>query len=407
MVEELIAFLNFNFELELKAAKLVENDAVTTVARWGLNWREYLQRLTGVGVDVDDVNRVPLNRYKNLQSGPEFYQDLLNFQDNLRLSLADAFKSQKLPYAFVDSVFRQTNGLPAYYEPVALHSDLSPENIANLQIARRYETPTYGLFIQAILRDLIIHKKIFHLSEADGVFFLATPFDQATEPSSPDAGQTKLKADEPRTAQEAPRAETASQAPPSPRSLAPIVEADQAPKAEALSAAPKSKPDFPAESLTEFKTQPQAESQTESQTDSQAELKTEPQTEPKAIENQAEKPIATTSGPLALTEDLAVDDLTRKELHSFATPPAPADPDEPSVLAARAASESPSLTPSPPTPDAQIPEADASLGGAIKTFKKSPLKTRPLAAFADSFAEPKSSSQDLGLDSGDEKVLKN
>jgi hypothetical protein len=177
MVEELIAFLNFNFELEKKNTKLVEGESVSIVSRWRVNWREYLQTLTSLGVDVNTENRAPLNRYNTLQSGPELYLDLVNFQSELRQTLVEVAQTQNLPLTFLNRVFRQTNGLPVYIDPIALNSDLNhhnidPDNIDSLKIAHSYESSTYGLFIMAILRDLILQKRIFHLSFSEGLFVL-------------------------------------------------------------------------------------------------------------------------------------------------------------------------------------------------------------------------------------------
>ncbi|MDR1870365.1 MAG: hypothetical protein LBS60_00315 [Deltaproteobacteria bacterium] len=175
MVEELIAFLNFEFSLQPKATKLVEGDTVTLVNRWSLNWREYLKFLASHGVQVDQGNRAPLDNYKNLQAGPELFQDLVNFQSELRQIFTDMIDSKKLPLEFVNRVFRLTNGLSTYFDPIDLYGDLNPENLDRLKIAQRYETTIYGLMIMAIVRDLIIQRRIFHLSQVESVFALTQP----------------------------------------------------------------------------------------------------------------------------------------------------------------------------------------------------------------------------------------
>ncbi|MDR2141766.1 MAG: hypothetical protein LBR11_08270 [Deltaproteobacteria bacterium] len=204
MVEELIAFLNFQFELEKKATKLVEGDTVTTVSRWGVNWRAYLTSLERLGVPVAKENRARLDRYKSLQSGPELHQDLINFQARLRQTLRDMTLDQRLPLDFLQRVFRRTNGLPVFIEPRALNSDLNPNNLAHLEFAHSYETETYELYILAIIRDLIIQKRIFQLAQTEGVFFLAEPETMAeaeimVEPETTAEAETMAEADHAQT----------------------------------------------------------------------------------------------------------------------------------------------------------------------------------------------------------------
>ncbi|MDR1085526.1 MAG: hypothetical protein LBP22_11905 [Deltaproteobacteria bacterium] len=172
MVEELVAFLNFNFELNQVSTKLVDGDHVSSVNRWRINWREYTDHLKNLGIATEEKNRSGLDRYATLQSGTELYNDLVNFQCSLKDSLTEITENKKVSRDFLQRIFRRTNGLPVYIDPISLNTDLCPDNIGDLRFAQTYETPTYGLFISAILRDLILKKQIFHLTRAGGGNFI-------------------------------------------------------------------------------------------------------------------------------------------------------------------------------------------------------------------------------------------
>ncbi|MDR1110549.1 MAG: hypothetical protein LBP92_07630 [Deltaproteobacteria bacterium] len=168
MSHELTAFLNFEFEKKQTTTKVFDNDVVSVAKRWQLNWREYESYLAGLGIDSGIESRPSLIRYGNPQPDVKVLDDLISFQSSLRGTMAGIVKSRKIPPSVYNRFFNEADGVLAYLQvPATLTSDITPENIASLNLSYSYDTHTYRVFMSAVIRGMIVDKTIFDLGMDD------------------------------------------------------------------------------------------------------------------------------------------------------------------------------------------------------------------------------------------------
>ncbi|UQZ88165.1 hypothetical protein C4J81_02625 [Deltaproteobacteria bacterium Smac51] len=181
MARELIAFLNFEFRQNLVNIKSVSGETLTEVPRFVINWRDYQAVLASLGLKHDVQDRPLFRRYLSYLSGEDLYKDLVSFQEDLRHILAEVIHTGSVPAAVWKRIFKDTNGLPMFIEPDG-EGDWTPESAAEMSFHYDFSADTYRLFVLAMVRGLILNRRIFSLTiDKRGKFDLPENFEPAVE----------------------------------------------------------------------------------------------------------------------------------------------------------------------------------------------------------------------------------
>ena len=175
MSEELIVFLNFNFELKQVHIKSVSGEVMAEVPRHLVNWREYLAALAASG-QPDDPGLEPLSEiYLKHQPDEVLFQDIFAFQTELRDSLDILIREKIWPEESWRRLLRETEGVPVTLEAEGA-GDLCLEDREFFKFKFVYLPETYRLRLLLLLREMMLDDRIFQLGrEADGRFFLHPP----------------------------------------------------------------------------------------------------------------------------------------------------------------------------------------------------------------------------------------
>ncbi|MDR2366570.1 MAG: hypothetical protein LBF58_00430 [Deltaproteobacteria bacterium] len=174
MSNELTAFLNFTFEKKQTETKVVEDDAISSVLRWQLNWREYESYLRSLGIDASSDTRPSLLRYGNPQPDVRVLDDLIDFQKHLRGTIKEIIKDKRITPSNYSRFFSESNGVSTYLPlPENLSYDITPDNIESLNLRYGYDAATYRIFMSAVISGMIVDKSIFDLAiDSEGRFYM-------------------------------------------------------------------------------------------------------------------------------------------------------------------------------------------------------------------------------------------
>ncbi len=172
MARELVAFLNFEFRQSLVNIKSVSGDSMTEVPRFAINWRDYQAHLASLGLKHEVVDRPLFRRYLSYLSSEDLYHDLISFQVELRRLLTDVIDSGHIQEAVWKKIFKDANGLPMFIEPQG-EGDLNSENVGMMSFDYDFNADTYRIFVLALVRGLILNRRIFSLTlDGNGKFDL-------------------------------------------------------------------------------------------------------------------------------------------------------------------------------------------------------------------------------------------
>lgn len=180
MPKELIAFLNFEFRKNMVSVKSVSGDTMTEVPRIAINWKEYQALLASVGVKSSVEERPLFRRYISYLSSEDLYTDLISFQAELRQALTAIVDTGVIPAEVWKRVFKDSNGLPMFIEPEG-EGEWTFDNAHEMSFVYDFSADTYRLFMLALVRGLILNRRIFSLA-VDGAGKFSLP-EEAREPS--------------------------------------------------------------------------------------------------------------------------------------------------------------------------------------------------------------------------------
>jgi uncharacterized membrane protein YheB (UPF0754 family) len=180
MSEELIVFLNFDFNLKMVSIKSVNGETLSEVPRHLINWRDYLTALTDSGQTADSLLEPLSEIYLKHLPDEVLFQDLLAFQAELRENLGRLVSERVWPEETWRHLLRETEGIPVTLE-VEGNGDFSPEGRESLNFKLVYLPETYRLRLLLLLRELMVDGRLFNLGrEDDGRFFF-----KSSEPVQP------------------------------------------------------------------------------------------------------------------------------------------------------------------------------------------------------------------------------
>ena len=175
MLKELLTFLNFKLSYEMVHIKSI-GETVSEVPRYSLNWKEYQNKLAEGGIKSDIQSRPLFSRYTALKPDSIFFDELIAFQQELRQLLMGILAERKIAQSVWQRIFKDSDGLAVFIEPVGPAGDWSQEDVANLKFNYNFDAETYRAFITGLVRELIINKEIFHLAlDETGSFYFCAP----------------------------------------------------------------------------------------------------------------------------------------------------------------------------------------------------------------------------------------
>ncbi|MDR1040717.1 MAG: hypothetical protein LBR80_11255 [Deltaproteobacteria bacterium] len=188
MSDELTAFLNFSFQNNQVATKVLDDSTrrITSAVRWQLNWTDYSRWLSENGVCTAPELRPSLARYGAPQPNELLYEDLLAFQAEMRRTAREIIVSRRVSPELWRSIVKETEGFASVLSGgTGIEGEITPENVGSLKLRYTYDTPAYRGAIMAVLRDLITSGDIFRLREDENGVFSLSPAVGEKGPDNP------------------------------------------------------------------------------------------------------------------------------------------------------------------------------------------------------------------------------
>ncbi|MEW6262943.1 MAG: CGNR zinc finger domain-containing protein [Thermodesulfobacteriota bacterium] len=166
MVNELLAFVNFKYKINKMTAKVLIGERIQEEERYALNWREYLNCLEGLDIEVNVETRPFFHRYQNPRPDTDFFHTFMIFQKELQEMLDDIIRTGTIPLAAWQTIFRESEKISEVVVPrTRIDQDVRPEDLTGIRFEKLVTADTYRAFLFGRLRDLIISRQVFRLKK--------------------------------------------------------------------------------------------------------------------------------------------------------------------------------------------------------------------------------------------------
>lgn len=175
MAKELIAFLNFKFEISLVRIKSLNEDSLAEVPRFIINWRNYLAALSTLAFNCGSEADPRYEEYLKHRSDETLFQKLVTFQAELRALLNGVVRTGVLPDEAWRRILNETNGLPMFVEPLGV-GELSSGRSGEVIFKYVDAAGDYNLHLLVLVRSLILSGRLFDLAQdEEDRFYLREP----------------------------------------------------------------------------------------------------------------------------------------------------------------------------------------------------------------------------------------
>ncbi len=161
---EVLAFANFNFEIQRMTTKVIYGRGVREEFRYTLNWSDYIDFLQREEIVIRPQSRDFFPQFQTIRQNERFFYEFKDLQAEIRNVLNVIIETKSIPLDIWHTVFKEAESLNEAIRPdPPILDDILEDDLADIEFVRYTTAESYQAFLYGQLRGLIIDKTIFRL----------------------------------------------------------------------------------------------------------------------------------------------------------------------------------------------------------------------------------------------------